>query len=153
MAGTRYLIDGNILIRWVQPSDLDYPIVKSALEALANHGAILCYTSQNVAEFWNACTRPADRNGYGLLPQEADRRARLFETRLRLLADNLAVHQEWRRLIVTHSVSGVRIHDARLVAAMRVFGVKRILTFNERDFARYADIEAIHPSSISAMNP
>lgn len=65
----------------------------------------------------------------------------------------LAIHQEWRRLIVTHSVSGVRVHDARLVAAMRVFGVKRILTFNERDFARYSDIEAIHPSSISAMNP
>ena len=152
MAGTPYLIDSNILIRWVQPSEPDYPIVESALEALASQGAILCYTSQNVAEFWNACTRPADRNGYGLLPQEADQRARLFEMRLRLLADNLAVHQEWRRLIVTHSVSGVRVHDARLVAAMRVFGVKRILTFNERDFARYADIEAIHPSSISAMH-
>jgi hypothetical protein len=94
MAGTPYLIDSNILIRWVQPSDPDYPIVESALEALANQGALLCYTSQNVAEFWNACTRPADRNGYELLPQEADRRARLFESRLRLLADNLAIHQE-----------------------------------------------------------
>ncbi len=30
------------------------------------------------------------------------KRARLFESRLRLLADNLAVRQEWRRLIVTH---------------------------------------------------
>src|ERR1039458_497950 len=103
MAGTPYLIDSNILIRWVQPSDPDYPIVESALEGLANQGAILCYTSQNVAEFWNACTRPADQNGYGLSPQEADRRARLFESRLRLLGDNMAIHQEWRRLIVTHN--------------------------------------------------
>ena len=54
MAGTRYLIDRNILIRWVQPSDPDYPIVESALEALAKQRAVLCYTSQNVAEFWNA---------------------------------------------------------------------------------------------------
>lgn len=109
MAGTRHLIDSNILIRWVQPSDPDYPIVESALEVLAKQRAVLCYTSQNVAEFWNACTRPADRNGYGLSPQEADQRARLFESRLRLLADNLAVHQEWRHLIVAHNVSGVRV--------------------------------------------
>jgi predicted nucleic acid-binding protein len=153
MAGTSYLIDSNILIRWVQPSAPDYPIVESALEALANHGAVLCYTSQNVAEFWNACTRPADRNGYGLLPQEADQRARLFESRLRLLADSLAIHQEWRQLIVTHNVSGVRVHDARLVATMRVHGVKLILTFNEKDFARYAEIEAIHPRAIAAEHP
>ena len=26
-------------------------------------GAVFCYTSQNVAEFWNTCTRPLDRNG------------------------------------------------------------------------------------------
>ena len=146
MAGVSYLIDSNILIRWVQPSDPDYPTVESALDALAKQGAILCYTSQNIAEFWNACTRPADRNGYGLTPQATDRRARLFESHLRLLVDNLAVHQEWRRLIVTHNVSGVRVHDARLVAAMRVYGVKRVLTFNGKDFARYPDIEAIRPS-------
>ena len=63
MAGTPHLIDSNIPIRWVQPGDPDYPVVESALETLAGQGAILCYTSQNVAEFWNACTRPADRNG------------------------------------------------------------------------------------------
>ena len=57
MAGTPYVIDSNILIRWVQPSDPDYLITESALEGLANQGAILCYTSQNVAESWNACTR------------------------------------------------------------------------------------------------
>jgi predicted nucleic acid-binding protein len=39
--------------------------------------------------------------------------------------------------------------DARLVAAMRVHGVKRILTFNDKDFVRYTDIEAVHPRSVS----
>ena len=37
----------------------------------------------------------------------------------------------------------------RLVAAMRVHGVKRILTFNAKDFARYVAIEAVHPRSVS----
>jgi predicted nucleic acid-binding protein len=152
MAGTLYLIDSNILIRWVHPSDPDYAVVESALDALARQGAILCYTSQNLAEFWNACTRPADRNGYGLSPQEADRRARLFEARLRLLPDSLSVHQEWRRLLLAHGVSGVQVHDARLVAAMHVHGVRQILTFNAKDFARFTDIEARLPKDVLA-NP
>src|SRR5216110_2145053 len=62
-----------------------------------------------------------------------------FEEKLRLLPDSLAVHEEWRKLLVTYGVSGVQVHDARLAAAMRVHGVKRILTFNDRDFARYRD--------------
>ena len=60
-----------------------------------------------MGEFWNACTRPVDRNGYGLSPQETDRLANFFEEKLRLLPDSLAVHEEWRRLSVTHGVSGV----------------------------------------------
>src|SRR5208282_5167580 len=95
MAGTPYLVDSNVLLRWVKPDDRDYPLVVSAIDATLQRGAVFCYTSQNVAEFWNTCTRPLDRNGYGLSPQEADRRARLFEDKLRLLPDSLAVHQEW----------------------------------------------------------
>src|SRR6202011_1534488 len=113
------------------------PAIVSATDAILRNGGALCYTSQNVAEFWNACTRPVDRNGYGLSPQDTDRRARFFEEKLRLLPDNLAVHEEWRKILVTHSASGVQVHDARLVAAMRVHGVKRILSFNNKDFARY----------------
>jgi len=41
------------------------------------------------------------------------------------------------------------MHDARLVAAMNVHGVRRILTFNTDDFKRY-QIEALHPSSVLA---
>ena len=59
MAEALYLVDSNILIRWVQPVDPDYPIVERALDTLVKSGAILCYTSQNLAEFWNASTRPA----------------------------------------------------------------------------------------------
>ena len=116
MAGTPYLVDSNVLLRWVKPDDRDYPLVVSAIDAILQRGAVFCYTSQNVAEFWNTCTRPLDRNGYGLSPQEADRRARFFEDKLRLLPDGLAVHQEWRKLLVVSNVSGVHVHDARLSA-------------------------------------
>jgi predicted nucleic acid-binding protein len=152
MADERYLVDSNILLRWVQPASPDYPTVVAALGELVKSGAVLCYTSQNLAEFWNASTRPVARNGFGLTPKEADQSARRFESRLQLLADSLAVHEEWRKLIVDYDVSGVQVHDTRLVAAMRVHGVKRILTFNTKDFARFQGIEAVSPEKIARKN-
>jgi predicted nucleic acid-binding protein len=150
MAGTPYLLDSNILLRWVKPDHHDHPMIVVAIESILRRGGVLCYTSQNLGEFWNTCTRPLERNGYALSSQETDRRAKFFEEKLRLLPDSLAVHEQWRRLLVTYGVSGVQVHDARLAAAMLVHGVKRILTFNDRDFARYADIETIHPRAIPA---
>jgi hypothetical protein len=85
MAGTPYLVDSNILLRWVKPDHGDYALVVSAIDAMLRNGDLLCYTSQNVGEFWNACTRPVDRNGYGLSPQEADRRAKLLKISLGFL--------------------------------------------------------------------
>lgn len=149
MAEVLCLVDSNILIRWVQPADLDYPLVEGALASLVRSGTILCYASQNLGEFWNASTRPVDRNGFGLSPAETDQRARRFESRLRLLPDGVAIHEEWRRLLVDYDVSGVQVHDAHLVAAMRVHGVKKILTFNSKDFARFDGIEALHPGAVA----
>jgi predicted nucleic acid-binding protein len=140
-----FLLDSNILIRWVEPDNPDQILVEAALDRLTLSDTVLCFTSQNLGEFWNALTRPANRNGYGLSPDEADRRAIAIESRLQLLPDSLAVHMEWRRLLVDYRVSGVQVHDARLVAAMHVHGVQRILTFNTKDFERFDGIEAVHP--------
>jgi hypothetical protein len=34
---------------------------------------------------------------------------------------------------------------------MRVHGVQRILTFNDKDFTRYSNIQAVHPRNISLI--
>jgi predicted nucleic acid-binding protein len=145
----RNLVDTNILLRWVKPDedDRDYAAVKTLIDNLLKQGVELCYTSQNLAEFWNTCTRPAGgaRGGYGLDIPETNLRAGLIENSLCLLKDSFAVHAQWRKIVVDYVVSGVQVHDARLVASMRVHGVKRILTFNQRDFTRYKDIEAVNP--------
>jgi predicted nucleic acid-binding protein len=47
---------------------------------------------------------------------------------------------------VKYSVSGVQVHDAKLVAAICAHGIRYILTFNVRDFNRYDEIVAIHPA-------
>ncbi len=147
MTGGAYLIDSNILIRWVKPDDRDYPLVNAAVDRLIEQGCTLLYTSQNLAEFWNTCTRSVEQYGYGLSVEETDARANVIESTLEMLPDGDAAHREWRRLVVAFRVSGAKVHDARLVAAMHVHGVQRIVTFNQRDFARYTSVEALHPKA------
>jgi predicted nucleic acid-binding protein len=65
-----------------------------------------------------------------------------------LLPDSLATFQEWRRLVVAHSVKGVEVHDAKLVASMNVHGVTHLLTFNVSDFKRYPGIVAVSPADV-----
>lgn len=59
--------------------------------------------------------------------------------------------QEMRsRLIVYYRVSGVKVHDARLVTAMCVHTMTDIVTFNTDDFTRYTEITAHHPTTITS---
>ncbi len=143
-----YLLDSNILIRIAHRSDPSHGVVRAALRALWEQGQGLYYVSQNLVEFWNVCTRPtAARGGLGLSLAETNRRARLIERFYTLLPDSPAVHEEWRRLVVSQGVSGVQVHDARLAAFMRVNGVSHILTLNTTDFSRYG-ITAVNPADV-----
>ena len=94
-------------------------------------------------------TRPRERNGFGLSTAEANAQAALLESRFTLLPDNMRIHPAWRELVVSHSVSGVQVHDARLVAAMRVHGISHLLTLNRTDFLRYRDITVVDPAQWS----
>jgi hypothetical protein len=51
MAETPYLVDSNILLRWIRPDHSDYPAIISAIDGILQRDGILCYTSQNVGEF------------------------------------------------------------------------------------------------------
>jgi predicted nucleic acid-binding protein len=108
----------------------------------------LCYTLQNIAEFWNVASRPVARNGFGLPVARAAAEVDAIERGMRLLPDTENVYREWRSIVLTHRVSGVQVHDARIAAAMLVHGISHILTLNARDFARYPGVRAAHPSEV-----
>jgi predicted nucleic acid-binding protein len=134
----------------MQPVDLGHSVANRAVNRLRTQGKTLHYTSQSLGEFWNVLTRPVDRNGFGHTPAQAHEYANAIERQLKLLTDSILVHQEWRRMLVEYGISGVQVHDARLVATMRVHGVDRILTLNTRDFVRFRDIEAVTPAEVLA---
>jgi predicted nucleic acid-binding protein len=144
-----YLADTNILLRLLQRGDPEHSIVRTALRALQQRHEQVCYTAQNLVEFWRVCTRPTSVNGFGLSVAETDRRAKVIERLFALLPDRPEIHTEWRRLVVNCAVSGVQVHDARLVAAMHAYGLQNLLTLNIADFKRYPNIVAVHPADMS----
>jgi predicted nucleic acid-binding protein len=146
---TRWLLDTNIVLRMSKSDDPHYPMIREALRALAAQGARFCFTSQILGEFWNASTRPRDRNGFGLSTAETDRIARVIERDFEFLPDSRDVHDRWRRLLVAHDVKGVQVHDTRLAASMYVHGVTQLLTANVRDFQRFAGLRAVHPAEVA----
>jgi predicted nucleic acid-binding protein len=131
-----------------QRADKHYVSIRSALLTFRNQGTRLCYTSQTLAEFWNASTRPLDKNGFGLSIAETDEIARDIERDFEFLPDSQSVHDRWRRLIVEHEVRGVKVHDTRLAASMYVHGVPKLLTINVRDFDRFDGLTISHPADV-----
>jgi predicted nucleic acid-binding protein len=91
MAIASCLVDTNILLRMTRRSDPQHQLVDAALARLAFQGAILHYTHQNIAELWNAMTRPLSRNGLGLTITEAERQVRATEAGMTLSPDSEAV--------------------------------------------------------------
>ena len=143
-----YLIDTNILLRLFRRLDSQHQLIKTALKELNGQGTGLYFSLQNIAEFWNVCTRPAERNGYGLSVPETNRCVEEIERTMTFLPDNEQVYSIWRRLAMANNVRGVQVHDARLAAIMQVYGLTHILTLNQPDFLRYASLQAIHPSQL-----
>ena len=143
-----YLIDTNVLLRLSRYSDPLQPAIESALSVLDGRGAKLYYSLQNIAEFWNIATRPAERNGYGLSIAKTNTRIEYIERTMTLLPDTAAVYAAWRRLVSAHNVRGIQVHDVRLAAIMEAHRVTNILTLNQPDFVRYSEVRVVHPSEI-----
>ncbi len=100
--------------------------------------------SQTLYELWVVATRSATaRGGLGYTPEVANRLL-LGVSRLCRVLPETPLLALWWQIVRDYRVSGVAAHDARLVAAMKAHDISQILTYNGRDFARYAP-EGITP--------
>jgi predicted nucleic acid-binding protein len=144
-----YLIDTNILLRFLLQQDSNFAEIRRAVRLLKSRREKMYITGQTIAEFWNVCTRPITaRGGLGLSVSETKSRLELLERNFLILPDSPKVYEEWKRLVENYKVSGVQVHDARLVATMNVFGIQNIITLNTKDFSRYQNILVIEPKNV-----
>jgi len=144
---TSWLVDTNVLLRLAHRSQPMYSTIRPVFRRLSGQGERFFCAAQNFIEFWNVTTRPLAVNGFGLSLARTDRLLRRMELVFRLLPSSRQVYTEWRHLVTVLAVSGVQVHDAHLVATMRVHGIRNLLTFNVADFVRYA------PLGILAVDP
>lgn len=143
-----YLLDTNILLRTI---DLQHPLnqdTTQAIETLRSANNLLYIVPQNLIEAWNVCTRPLEKNGLGMTVTQTETEITQLETLFFVLPDTPAIYPQWRTLVKKYDVKGVNVHDTRIVAAMLVHGISRILTFNIEDFQRFTEITAVHPKNI-----
>jgi predicted nucleic acid-binding protein len=140
------LTDTNILLRSLQTSVARYSVVDNALDQLRQKREVLCVAPQNLVEFWSVATRPLGENGLGMTPSRAAMEITAIVRLFHLLPYTTEVLETWRRIVLTHAVSGKQTHDAHLVAIMQVHSVASILTFNGGHFTRFRGIQVIDPS-------
>ena len=84
------------------------------------------------------------------IPDSA-RKLRLVERLTEVKSESRAAFEEWKRLIVSYSVRGAQVYDARITAAMNVYGITHLLTFNGSDFKRFRGITILEPKVVASQ--
>lgn len=145
-----HLVDTSLLVRQADLRSVTRPTALKALGSLIRQGEYLPVLEQNLIEFWAVATRPHTANGLGFTVAQADDERRRLESIFTLLPTPPGLYQRWAWLVNQNGVSGKPTHDARIVAAMLEHSLTHILTFNVRDFQRYAPlgIVAVDPATV-----
>jgi predicted nucleic acid-binding protein len=127
-----YLLDTSILCRLANKSDIHHVATIAAVEALHRQNEQVYLAPQNLIEFWNVASRPAEVNGLGLPLERVSELIREYETRFRLAQEPAHVYSTLMSLLRQVEVVGKQIHDARIVAVCHVNSITHLLTFNTR---------------------
>lgn len=83
-----WLVDTNILLRLVELESPQHEETKIAVSGLLNRGFDLHVNLQNLAEFWNVCTRLVESNGLELSLDETNAELSKIELVFDFLVDN-----------------------------------------------------------------
>lgn len=142
-------VDTNVLVGAIQTFDPKLRLSsRHAVKSLYRQGEELVCFPQNLVEFWSASTRPASANGLGFSPEQASRYTDRFLALLLLLPETAGIFTTWRKLVLQHRVSGIQVHDARIVAAMAVHQVR---IESSPSISTTSSVTPASPSSIRRM--
>ena len=86
------------------------------------------------------CSKRAERRDRSALKEISE-----FEAAYRVLEYPEDVWQQWKRLVRTSELKGLRLHDAYIGAVMVGHGIKYILTLNIKDFQDLQGIKPVKP--------
>ncbi len=131
------LLDTNIILRSKQEGSPHYKEVTEKLVELILSGVELVVCPQIIYEFYVVATRPADKNGLGLLPEKAMKEIENILETYSMPEENEQVFLNWQQLIYNYKVIGKTAHDTRIVAFMMSCDIHKLYTINKKDFKRF----------------
>jgi predicted nucleic acid-binding protein len=67
---------------------------------------------------------------------------------LRLIGEDANYWPALRRLVLAGQISGPRIHDARVAAICKRWGVDELWSA-DRDFSRFAELRVVNPLAVT----
>jgi predicted nucleic acid-binding protein len=141
------LIDTNVLVHSFYDEQPQYPAAVRLRDSALEDDAGLCVAPQTVAEFYAVVTN-SRRVSAPFAPAEA-----LAEIDKLLALPGLALLpvpsdliQRLTQLLRRRPVLGRQVFDLQLVATMLGNGVRRIYTFNAKDFEPFQELEVIVPT-------
>jgi predicted nucleic acid-binding protein len=148
-AADRAFLDTNVLIYADQRRNKNHRAARLLRDRGQRGEVALCISPQVLSEFYAFMTRTDGRGlEKPLPPSEAAEEVRKYleSEHIRMI---YPIPGTWplilESLLKQRPVSGLDIHDLHLAATMLSNGVKRIYTFNTKDFEPLADIEVLTP--------
>jgi predicted nucleic acid-binding protein len=136
------------LLRLNQPKNPQHGEANRALRSLSHQQESLGIVPQTLIEFWAVATRPVANNGLNMTVDESVRQIADLKRLFELLPDTPDIFSEWERIVLQYKVSGKQVHDARLIAAMKVHGLSHLLSLNDGDFKRFTEITVVNPRNV-----
>jgi predicted nucleic acid-binding protein len=140
----KVFVDSNVLIYAIDASAGLHSCAVAALSSIDAAGQELWISPQVVRETLRVLLRICEL-GMGLdYLQVVNVASRHFEN-LSMAEENRSVSEELRRLMSSLRPASRLVHDANIVATMRVHGIRRLLTHNTDDFQAFAHLVDIAP--------
>lgn len=137
-------VDSNVLIEASAPRAPLHAHADATLKHLSAVGVPLHVSRQVFREYTSGLTR-LQPWGPALAIGTVAQNVRQLEKTTKVLEDGPAVTAGWLDLLFKVPCGGKQVHDANIVATMRVYGVPNLLTHNVADFVRFAGLITVVP--------
>ncbi|MBI4493415.1 MAG: type II toxin-antitoxin system VapC family toxin [Chloroflexi bacterium] len=150
--GNTIFLDTNVLVYASQAESPFHQAAQRAIQDLYDRRAELWISRQVLREYIAALTRPgAFTDPEQVATLIAD--VRRFQSRFLVAEDNREVTERLLALLERIRVGGKHVHDANIVATMQAHGIRRLLTNNPADFARFSHLITVVPLEAGGLNP
>jgi len=143
-----WAVDTNVLLRMTDVGHAAQPTAERALKLLGRNQSLRIFPQTSI-EFWAVATRSRADNGLALSTSDVGSQLSKLKRMFVLLNETPEVFSAWEGIVRRYQVAGKQAHDAHIVAAMSAHKITHLLTFNDRDFKRFAEITVVNPQNIT----